>query len=156
MARVQDGGKVGGMKLELGVAVYDECCTGPTRAIVEINEALIEEILRRMAVVRALNVYCIETFDYSATYVDEDGEEDSDDWRLDYQSILVTRNSIRWTAKIKNTDVDVKTEEVFDKQLLEGKELDFTKNAEDVCREILGKVHDEELAIEMKMVELGG
>jgi hypothetical protein len=85
-----------------------------------IDESTAAEIIRLAAIVKSNGLYKVEKFDYRATYLKYDPEQDAEDaklageeneFRTEADVLNVSDREFWFSAYIKHTDIDIESEE---------------------------------------------
>jgi hypothetical protein len=92
----------------------------PTVVEFTIDEATAAEIIRFAAIVKANDLYKVERFDYRATYLKYDPEQDPEDaklageeneFRTEAEVLNVSDTEFWFSAYIKHTDIEILSEQ---------------------------------------------
>ena len=89
------------------IITVDVCCTNehaeyPIKAAITLDKKQVARIRKLAKTVKRLKVYCIEEFDYTPEWQDDEGNES--DCRIDCAMLKVTDDSFQWRAYLKHVD----------------------------------------------------
>lgn len=113
------------IKRILEVSVFDEWFDdGPDVAQVTITKSFINRVIKLNKAVKKLGVYKISEFDCSPDWLYKNGDE-YEPWDDSMDVILchVTESGVQWDGYVKNTNIQIGTQEIFISELLEIKRV---------------------------------
>jgi len=93
----------------------------PNFAKVTVSPTLLARIKRLAALAKSKNLYRVELFDYTAKYFKD--EECTEPWmdgnicQLECPTLSVDECSFWWEAVVKHTDVTIRTETIYLKEV---------------------------------------
>lgn len=97
----------------------------PEVAVFEVDEALAKEIVRLAALVAANKLYQVQQFDYRVDYFrfsdpeDASTEEEREPMRTDADILHVSETQFWFSATLKHSSIDVRTERLSISELME-------------------------------------
>ena len=110
------------IKYSLDVYIQDDYQTEPDRAEVIITPALIKRIRKLNKIVKELEVWRIQEFDYTPVWMVQTDDDTYKEWEEGYVDCLtlnVEDNSFNWEGTIKHTNITITTENISMKGLKE-------------------------------------
>jgi hypothetical protein len=113
------------------IYVSDHYCSGyPNSALIVMNENLVNRIKKLCEAVKSLNAYCIEIFDITPIFYEDDLDEIDIQFKyielvkkwngtIDILTACVTDRMVYWKGLIKNTSINIETEPIHITEIVE-------------------------------------